>query len=154
MFCQVFNLIQETLKLDINEECTSIIAVSEQVALVTTHTGKVVVVHVDLIGQTILTTDQLLALLELATLPVGVQDLAVQVGTLVKVPVIEQIVLLLPEYPVLHVTATRILVWKIVFFENVTGPSLFKGVAGAKIQNVAIRNLTLVMGMPNDNRTC
>ena len=37
-------------------------------------------------------------------------------------------------------------------FENVTGPSLFKGVAGAKIQNVAIRNLTLVMGMPNDNR--
>ena len=38
-------------------------------------------------------------------------------------------------------------------FENVTGPSLFKGVAGAKIQNVAIRNLTLVMGMPNDNRT-
>ena len=51
---------QETLKLDINEECTSIIAVSEQVALVTTHTGKVVVVHIDLIGQTILTTDQLL----------------------------------------------------------------------------------------------
>ena len=46
------------------------------------------------------------ALLELATLPVGVQDLAAQVGTLVKVPVIEQIVLLLPEYPVSHVTAT------------------------------------------------
>ena len=46
------------------------------------------------------------ALLELTTLPVGVQDLAAQVGTLVKVPVIEQIVLLLPEYPVSHVTAT------------------------------------------------
>ena len=46
------------------------------------------------------------ALLELATLPVGVQDLAAQLGTLVKVPVIEQIVLLLPEYPVSHVIAT------------------------------------------------
>lgn len=37
-------------------------------------------------------------------------------------------------------------------FQNVSGPSILKGVEGAKIKNVAIRNLTLVMGMPNDNR--
>jgi hypothetical protein len=37
-----------------------------------------------------------------------------------------------------------------IVVSNVTGSSLLKGIAGAKIENVAIRNLTLVMGMPND----
>ena len=46
------------------------------------------------------------ALFELATLPVGVQGLATQVGKLVKVPLVEQVVLPLPEYPVSHVTLT------------------------------------------------
>ena len=40
-----------------------------------------------------------------------------------------------------------------VVVSKVTGSSLFKGVAGAPIENVAIRNLTLVMGLPHNNKT-
>jgi len=46
------------------------------------------------------------ALFELATLPSGVQDLAAQVGKVVKYPVVAHVVLPPPEYPVLQVTVT------------------------------------------------
>ena len=46
-----------------------------------------------------------LTLLELATL-VGVQDLAAQVGTVVKVPLVAHVVEPPPEYPVSQVTVT------------------------------------------------
>ena len=36
---------------------------------------------------------------------------------------------------------------------RVTGSSILKGVAGAKIDNIIVRNLTLVVGKPNNNRT-
>ena len=45
------------------------------------------------------------ALVELAML-VGVQDLAAQVGTVVKVPLVAHVVMPLPEYPSLQVTVT------------------------------------------------
>ena len=46
------------------------------------------------------------ALLELAILPVGVQDLAIQVGNVVNVPLVAHVVLPPPEYPVSQVIVT------------------------------------------------
>ena len=37
-----------------------------------------------------------------------------------------------------------------VVVSRVTGASILKGVAGAKIENIVVRNLTLVMGVPNN----
>ena len=40
-----------------------------------------------------------------------------------------------------------------VVVTRVTGTSILKGVAGAKIENILVRNLTLVVGMPNNRKS-
>ena len=55
-----------------------------------------------------------LTLLELATL-VGVQDLAAQVCTVVKVPLVAHVVLPPPEYPMSQVTVTVLVVVPVLY---------------------------------------